>query len=111
MTTITATLASELVRLGPYKPVPFHGIGFLTISSGIAFQGSHSISHLLITHKHIHVEMLWYPYSPCFFPHKTVYSLQSLLARSILNTSRSRAGKTAASLVTIVQHLKLSIFL
>ena len=30
MTTITATLASELVRLGPYKPVPFHGIGFLT---------------------------------------------------------------------------------
>lgn len=30
MTTITATLSSELVRLGSYKPVPFHGIGSLT---------------------------------------------------------------------------------
>lgn len=30
MTTITATLSSELVKLGFYKPVPFHGIGFLT---------------------------------------------------------------------------------
>jgi len=30
MTTITATLTSELVRLGSYKPVPFHGIGSLT---------------------------------------------------------------------------------
>jgi hypothetical protein len=30
MTMITATLSSELVRLGSYKPVPFHGIGSLT---------------------------------------------------------------------------------
>jgi hypothetical protein len=30
MTTITATFSSELVRLGSYKPVPFHGIGSLT---------------------------------------------------------------------------------
>ncbi len=32
MTTITATLASELVRLGSCKPVPFHGVGSLTHS-------------------------------------------------------------------------------
>jgi len=30
MTTITATLSSELVRLGSYKPVLFHRIGSLT---------------------------------------------------------------------------------
>ena len=52
MTTITATLSSELVRLGSYKPVPFHGIGSLTAGKPLIL----SLKVIRLTDRDIHTK-------------------------------------------------------